>query len=112
MTSGQSIVIISELAKRAYKKNMEPSECKGLMQLLGKQTIKGKPHPQIGLPVSLFEVDMNTMIAFDLYHPPLTSKENSRARIVVLKITCYSSPCSAQYEVGTFRYKTGKYLHH
>ena len=69
--SGQSIVIISESAQRAFKKNVESSEIEGLMHLLLKHTIHGRSHPQIGLPVSLFEVDMNTVIVFDLYHPPL-----------------------------------------
>lgn len=52
---------------------MEPSESAGLMHLLVKHTIHGRSHPQIGLPVSIFEVDVkNTMIVFDLYRPPLT----------------------------------------
>ena len=75
LTSGQSIVIISNSAQRAYKKNMDPSESGRLMVLLFERTLQGRDHPQLGLPVSIIEVDVNTMIVFDLYCPPLTRKE-------------------------------------
>lgn len=54
---------------------MEPSESDRLKDLLWKHTFQGRDHPQLGLPVSIIKVDMNTMIVFDLYCPPLTRKE-------------------------------------
>ena len=54
---------------------MEPSEGEGLKDLLLKHTLQGRDHPQLGLSVSVIEVDMDTMIVFYLYCPPLTRKE-------------------------------------